>query len=388
MKVCFDTFGCRLNRAEALAQQAGFIARGWTTTDKHSEADMIVVRGCSVTARAERDCKALVEHIKEKYPNKRLVVTGCLKDKRNELLLRDVKDGIDTSTARAYLKVQDGCSQNCSFCIIPRFRGKSVSIAFENVLDNAKAFIDAGYREIVVTGCNLSSYSYDGKTLVDLVDALSQLDPQCRIRLGSIEPGAVALELVDAIAGRENICHFFHLAVQSGAAVVLSAMRRPYTIHHVNDILAAFSRKVPDGAIGLDLMTGFPGERDLEFLATKMLFNRYQIAKAHIFPYSERPGTPAETLSDVVPKDVRRERARELAALADESRTRFAKKFMAKDVEIVVEDEENIAGWTSQYLWCKLQKSQAGKIKPKRKERFTMHVTATDGHMLIGEAKR
>ena len=180
MKVCLETFGCRLNRAEALEMEARFLARGWTRTERHDDADMIVVRGCSVTSRAQKDCERLVEHIRRKYPNKRLVVTGCLKDHRNEHWLRDLSgDPVPTSTARAYLKVQDGCGASCAFCIVPQFRGRPRSVPFQDAIDKAKRFIDAGYHEIVVTGCNLSQYAADGKALPDLVDALAGVSPDC-----------------------------------------------------------------------------------------------------------------------------------------------------------------------------------------------------------------
>ena len=183
MKVCFETFGCRLSRSEALEQEAQFLARGWSLTDSHQDADLIIIRGCSVTARAQHDCEKLIFHIKEKYPNKRIVVTGCLKEKRNEHWLRDIAlkgakrthlegggnmgASVPMRTARAYLKVQDGCSCACSFCIVPQFRGKSVSVDFAAVLEKARSFIAAGYHEIVLTGCNLSMYRSDGKNLAD-----------------------------------------------------------------------------------------------------------------------------------------------------------------------------------------------------------------------------
>ena len=169
MKVCFDTFGCRLNRAEALAQEAGLAARGWTTTKTHSEADLIIIRGCSVTARAQRDCEKLVEHVRDKYPLKRIIVTGCMKEKRGEQILRDLDlEQVPTSTSRAYLKVHDGCSCACAFCIVPQFRGKGSSVPFKQVLDKAKRMVDFGYSEIVLSGCNLTQYSSDSKRLPEL----------------------------------------------------------------------------------------------------------------------------------------------------------------------------------------------------------------------------
>lgn len=385
MKVCFDTFGCRLNRAEALAQEAGLSARGWQTTDSHKDADLIIVRGCSVTARAQRDCEKLVEHLINKYPTKRIVVTGCLSEKRNETILRDLSlNEIPTRTARAYLKVQDGCSGNCTFCIVPQFRGKSVSVPFDDALDKAKRFIDAGYREIVVTGCNLTMYSSGGKHLADLVDALASLDARCRIRTGSVEPTSAALDLIDAMADNENICRYLHLPIQSGSNLILSAMHRPYSMKTVEEVVGKAREKMPLLAIGCDLMVGFPGEGDLEYLATKTIFRRIPIARAHIFSYSERPGTVAAMMPNEVPREIRHERAHELAKLADDERSRYAKKMIGREVEIVVEDEDGVAGWTSEYLWCRAQNDVAARFRPKRRERVKMRVIASDGHILIG----
>ena len=386
MKVCFETFGCRLNRAEALSQEAGFLARGWTATDSHAAADLIVVRGCSVTARAQHDCERMIAHLRAKYPTKRLVVTGCLNEKRNELLLRDLsKVAVPTRTARAYLKVQDGCSGACSFCIVPRFRGPAVSQDATGVLDSAKRFIEAGYREIVVTGCNLSSYSSQGLRLAGLVDRLATLDASCRVRVGSVEPGPAADEFVETMAANANICRYLHLPIQSGSNPVLSGMRRPYSVKTVEAVISKAVRLMPGVAIGCDLMTGFPGESEIDFLATQMLFKRFPIARAHIFPYSERPGTPAAFLPMVVPGEIRRARAQDLAARADAERKRFAKRFVGREVDVVIEDAASSAGWTGEYFWCRARHVLSEKFRPVRKSRVTFKVSSVEGHVLVGD---
>ena len=211
MKVCFETFGCRLNKAEALQMEADYLARGWEVTSKHSDANLIVVRGCSVTARAQSDCEKLIEHLKRHYPAAQIKPCGCLKsDSRNPAVFPSIKQSnnqtvehssaIPTRTARAYLKIQDGCAGACTFCIVPKFRGESRSESFTGLLDRTKRFIDAGYREIVLTGCNLALYASEGKRLPELVSALADLSDSCRFRLGSLEPGPCALETVPAMA--------------------------------------------------------------------------------------------------------------------------------------------------------------------------------------------
>ena len=371
VKVCFETFGCRLNRAEALEEEARYLAAGWTLTKNHAEADWIVVRGCSVTARAQADCEKLVKHLKRKYPAKRVIVQGCLKEASPTVARRLPKDAprnilerklaevtdvpVPTRTARAYLKVQDGCSGKCTFCIVPSFRGKSTSVPFAQVMDKARRFIDAGYHEIVVTGCNLALYASEGRKFPQLLAALAELgaadNRRCRIRIGSLEPGPCADETVRVMADHGNICRFLHIPVQSMAERLLVAMQRPYRTKDVANLVDAAIRAIPDIGLGCDLMTGFPGESDVDFLSTKTYLQRAPFSNVHVFPYSERPGTVAEKYQGSIPKEMRRIRAHELAKIADAKRQLFAQRFVHRDVEVVIEDETHQAGWTSEYLW-------------------------------------
>lgn len=408
MKVCFETFGCRLNRAEALEDEAKYLARGWELTESHADAQLIVVRGCSVTARAQKDCERLIDHIKRKYPFKRVLVTGCLPSADKGYTLRaesaqannlgnpnnQTAPTVPTRTARAYLKVQDGCSGQCTFCIVPTFRGKSVSVPFDEVLDKARRFIAAGYHEIVVTGCNLSLYASDGKRLPELLAALAELGKDdtphaprtplagCRIRLGSLEPGPVASEVLKVMAAHPNICRFLHIPVQSGSMRILSAMRRPYTVREVDALAREARDLMPGVGLGCDLLTGFPDESDTDQLATLGLMRRVLFSKAHVFPYSERPGTVAAALPHAVPKEIRAARARELAKVADADRSLYARRFKGRVVEIVVEDEKTVAGWTSEYLWCRIGEARKG---VRRKDLVRILVRETEGHQLVGE---
>ena len=391
MKVCFETFGCRLNRAEALDQEAEYLAAGWELTDSHSDAEVIVVRGCSVTQRAQRECEHLIAHIRRKYPLKRLLIEGCLAVGRTAKIaaqhapaaLRKTTGGVPvpTRTARAYLKVQDGCAGKCAFCIVPKFRGQSTSVDFDAVLDKAKRFIDAGYHEIVVTGCNLSLYCSSGKRLPELLAALAALSPDCRIRLGSLEPSDVAIDVVATMAGNSNVCHFMHIPVQSASNRILTAMKRPYLVKDVRDLVCAIRKQIPDAGIGCDLMTGFPSEGDLDFMATRGMLERDPFSRVHVFPYSERPGTPAAALPHIVPPEIRKARARELALIADKKRTAFAMHFIGKTTDIVVEDEETCSGWTSEYLWCSCPNTHLP-----RKSLVRVRILESKGHTLTGTA--
>ena len=368
MKVCFETFGCRLNKAEALQMEADYLARGWEVTERHSDADLIVVRGCSVTARAQHDCEKTIDHLKRHYPLVPIHVCGCLKQKDESESPSPVQkpaqpaapgphDALPVRTARAYLKVQDGCNGKCTFCIVPKFRGSSSSTPFAEVMDRARRFIDAGYREIVVTGCNLSLYASEGKRLPDLVAALASLTPSVqeggtRIRLGSVEPGACALECAAAMSEGVNVCRFLHIPVQSGSNRILRAMRRPYLVRDVDALVQTARKLMPDISLGCDMMTGFPDELDLDFTATKGLVARHHFSMVHIFPFSERPGTLAASYGGTIPPDIRMERAHELREVAADCRYAYARKFFGKVVEIVVESETKCVGRTSEYLPC------------------------------------
>ena len=394
MKVCFETFGCRLNKAEALQMEADYLADGWEVTTKHSDANLFVVRGCSVTARAQYECEKLIAHLKRHYPAAGIKVCGCLasggaaSSPLNRKNLPSIRSGEDAAsplpvrTARAYLKVQDGCAGKCTFCIVPKFRGESRSEPFTDLLSRAKRFIDAGYHEIVVTGCNLALYASGGKRLPDLVSALAGLDTGCRIRLGSLEPGACAQETIPAMAEAPNVCRFLHLPVQSGSNKVLLAMQRPYVVRDVEATATIAAKLVPDLGLGCDLMTGFPGESELDFAATRGLLKRLPFVHAHVFPFSERPGTLAAGFPRPLAKDIRSARARLLADDVRSKRRKFAKTFIGKTVEIVVEDEKTGRGWTGEYLPCE---PLSGSFV--RKSIARVFITKTRDDLLLGNPR-
>ena len=394
MKVCFETFGCRLNKAEALQMEADYLADGWEVTTKHSDANLFVIRGCSVTARAQYECEKLIAHLKRHYPAAGIKICGCLKSKGSTPAIihpgnRTIEQSnsrtippIPLRTARAYLKVQDGCAGKCTFCIVPKFRGESRSEPFTDLLDRARRFIDAGYHEIVVTGCNLSLYASEGKRLPDLVSALAGLDTGCRGRLGSLEPGACAQETIPAMAESPNVCRFLHLPVQSGSNKILLAMRRPYVVKDVEETANLASKLMPDLGLGCDLMTGFPGESELDFAATKGLLKRTPFVHAHVFPFSERPGTLAAGFPRPLAKDIRSARARLLADDMRSKRRKFAKTFIGKTVEIVVEDEKTGRGWTGEYLPCE---PLSGSFV--RKSVARVFVTKTRDDLLLGNPR-
>ena len=421
MNYAFQTFGCRLNRAEALDQEAAAIAAGHAVVPVGPDANIIVVRACSVTERAQHDCEKAIAALKVQYPWAQVVVTGCYPGARSRtlpgVLAHPAPDGaVPMRTARAYLKAQDGCGGKCAFCTVPHYRGAPRSEPLDGVLARARAFISAGYREIVLTGCNLSLYHDSGADLGALLGAIAELpSPGHRVRLGSLEPGLCDGSVLDAFASHPNICKFLHLCVQSGSDKVLAAMHRPYTADGIADVVRRAKLAVPGIAIGADMITGFPGETEEDFAMSKDLVSRLGVVNAHVFPFSERPGTEAATMPDQVDKETRRERARALNDLAVRNRAEFAALFRDQTVEVCIEadltaprhhhhhhhhrnhagpgvsdrgrivpssqvdDGALCAGWTSEYLPCRI----TDRFAPRR-QLVKVRVGEVDGDILRG----
>ena len=408
MKVAFVTFGCRLNRAESLDLEARYRAAGHEIIDLGSVPqpsqssgtvpqssrsapqplgsvpDLILVRGCSVTAKAQRDCEKAIAHLRTQFPTAEVRPIGCLPNAGTVPTIGSVPQDrvcLPHQTSRAYIKIQDGCSGKCTFCIVPHFRGQPVSIPFDEIMVRTKSFLAAGYREIVLTGCNLSLYRWSDHNLATLLAALAELgtDPRvlgtaprimgtgpgisgtvpnvgtvpARIRIGSLEPGRVCEDVLDVMAQHSNICRFLHLSLQSGSDRILKRMNRPYEITWAERFCSAAQERLgTDLALGADIITGFPGETEEDFEATRAFLIRHAFSNLHVFPYSERPSTPAATMDGALPRAVRLARARNLTDLGRVQRAAFAQTFLGREVEVCVE-RGGEHGWTSAYLPCK-----------------------------------
>jgi threonylcarbamoyladenosine tRNA methylthiotransferase MtaB len=297
-----------------------------------------------VVGRARRE--ALVQRVLERWPTP---LEGL------EQKTPVMRTSPPRRSRRALLKVQDGCDFFCAYCIVPHTRGGPVSRPLEICLRDAAAMIAEGYREIVVTGCNIACYADGSRGLVDLLSALSALPGLGRLRLGSIEPGTVEDAVVEWMATSEKICKFLHLPIQSGDDGVLARMGRRYTSAQVIDTVRRARALMPDAAFGADVICGFPGESDDAFERTLHAVAEAGFSNLHVFPYSERPGTPACTFDGSVPVAVRRQRAKRLIAQGDAQREAFAHRFLGQRVEVLVErfDREGRAcGWSGEYLPC------------------------------------
>lgn len=387
------TLGCRLNQAESATMAGGLERLGFTLADDDSvPCDVYVLHTCAITHAAELEAVRLMRHARRALgPSAFLVATGCavevpgaadaFRDAGADLVVRQCDKSIlpdlisqarpaphtawpdmgipKFTTTRAILKVQDGCGFRCSYCIVPDTRGAPRSRPFEEVVSEADAVFRAGYREIVLAGVNIACYRDRGRSLRALVEALLALPSRAggRLRLGSIEPATTERELLDLAASESGLCRFFHFPLQSGSDRILRAMRRHYTAAEYEATLDAALERMPDACLGADIITGFPGETDEDFAATRALVERHPFGNLHVFPYSERPGTPAATMPDSVPVAVRRTRARELIELADATRAAFAERFAGREVEALIErvSPDGIGtGWSGEYLECRI----------------------------------
>ena len=384
--VAFKTFGCRLNHAEAAQFEAEFAAAGFRRVPFGSPARVMVVHSCAVTQKAESEGLKLLRALRVRWPDACLVLVGCAAEVARsaeapaDLVVPRAQKGLLVSLVRARLgqvpsgaampaahvpsfhrpalKIQDGCNFFCAYCIVPHTRGEPVSRPFEACLEEARAFVAAGFQEIVVTGCNIACYRDGGRTLVDLLRALQELPGLGRLRLGSIEPGTVERDVVALMASSPKLCKFLHLPIQSGDDAVLARMQRRYTAAEVIETVREAQRLMPDLGLGADFICGFPGESLGAFGRTRELAEALPFAKLHVFPYSERPGTPAASFEGRVPVAERKRRARELIELGADKRHAFAQRFLGRTVDFVAEriDPAGRAhGWTGEYLPCSVE---------------------------------
>lgn len=384
MTFAFKIFGCRLNQAEGAGYITQFEDAGYKRLPFGTETDVAIVYSCTVTQKAENECMKTLRHLRLIQPRTHIVLAGCATETCDRAQLRDVVDlfvGREQkeelvrlvsaschspvrslpkalprpSTQRATLKIQDGCGFRCSYCIVPHTRGEPRSRSWLKCLEEAKAYCDAGFQEVVITGCNTACYTDSGRDLVDLLKAVLALPGLGRVRIGSIEPGTVEQGMVNLMAEDRRICRFLHLPIQSGCDAILQRMRRRYTLSAMRKVLDDAFTRIPDLAVGTDLIAGFPGESLTDFEQTCQLIRDYPFANVHVFPYSERPGTPAAEMEEQVPVVERKRRAKTLITLAKSQRTDYMRRFLGKEVTFLVERVDRTGrgcGWSGEYLPC------------------------------------
>jgi len=403
VKYSIVTFGCRVNQADSFLIEEQLRRNGGVDAPPE-EADLVVVNTCSVTATADQGARQTIRRIVRGNPDVKIVVTGCYATRRPDEIrelpnvVRVVSNNqkeslVELTTAQRFdggdgpcgspaetsgqaglllqpgvagrtaliLRVQTGCDEHCSYCIIPSTRGSGRSRTMPDVLNDVRRAVDAGYREVAITGVHLGSYGRDlgdGTTLTQLVRALAEWPNEVLFRISSLEPMECTPEIVDIAAQSERIAPHFHLPLQHGSDVLLAAMRRPYTAAYYRDLVERIHCSMPHASIGTDLIVGFPGESDDHFEDTMALVESLPLSYLHVFPYSDRPGTEASRLAAKVDGNVIRERGRRLRYVGAEKAGFFRESQRGRQLKALVVDD----GWsavTGNYLKVRLDEQRA-----------------------------
>lgn len=398
--VALHTLGCKLNYAETSAIGRLMEDDGFVRKEFDEEADVYVINTCSVTDNADKECRQLVRRVQRKAPEAMVVIIGCyaqLKPKEiakipgvdlvlgasekfnitahlKELThgdsakicsceIEDV-EGFHSSFSlnnrtRTFLKVQDGCDYNCSFCTIPMARGRSRSNSIENVLSEIKKIKEAGVKEIVLTGINLGDFGKDGNgvktgnNFYSLLQAIEQTDGAERYRISSIEPNLLTEEIITLVARSKKIMPHFHIPLQSGSNKILGMMRRRYKRELYAERIALIKKQIPDCCIGVDVITGFPGETENDFNETVEFLNSLDISYLHVFTYSERANTHALGIEPVVPINIRHDRTKILRSLSYKKMQQFSALYSGQTRKVLFEGKNKnlmMEGFTDNYI--------------------------------------
>jgi threonylcarbamoyladenosine tRNA methylthiotransferase MtaB len=377
----FITFGCKVNQYESQALRERFSRKGLTEVGPGDGADLFVINTCTVTESATSEAQRTVRRLSLRFPFSEITVTGCAADSHAEEFLglpgvrrvvpHDGKAGLcddprltagDSAPSifdlaisrfdrhtRAFLKVEDGCDLNCSFCIIPKVRGAAVSRPMDSAVDEARRLTGNGFREIVLTGVHLGSYGKDqsGRSmLADLVERLLAIPGLDRLRLSSLEANELSDPLIALMAAEPRFCPHLHLPLQSGDDDVLRAMRRRYNSRQYLAACDRVAERIPDPSFTADVIVGFPGETDAQFENTMEVCRRVGFSRIHAFSYSRRRGTDAASLPDL-PGRVKKERRRRLERLGAELTDAYAHRFLGRTVEVLQEAD---GGYTERYI--------------------------------------
>ncbi len=403
-KVAFHTLGCKLNFAETSTIARSFQNEGFERVDFNEKADIYVINTCSVTDNADKRFKTIVKTAQKQNKNAFLVAIGCyaqlkpeelanvegvdlvlgatekfkVTDYLNDLSKNDMGEihsceieeanfyvgsySIGDRT-RAFLKVQDGCDYKCTFCTIPLARGISRSDQLNNVLNNAREISEKGIREIVLTGVNIGDYGkgeFGNKkhdhTFYELIEALENVEGISRLRISSIEPNLLKNETIEFVSGSKKFVPHFHIPLQSGSDSVLRKMKRRYNRSLYTDRVETIRRNMPHACIGVDVIVGFPGETDEDFLETYRYLSELDISYLHVFTYSERPNTPAIEMSGSVDLKVRQKRSKMLRGLSVKKRRAFYESQIGTERTVLFEAENKsgyIHGFTENYVKVK-----------------------------------
>ena len=399
-KIAITTLGCKVNQYESAGIIEELQRRGFSIVPFKSEADIYIVNTCTVTHKTDYQSRQLIRRANRINPGAAIIVTGCyaqiapgeladlagvravvgMEGKENipsainelikcehKIITSDISLKKNYSAlsvnrfpghTRAFLKIQDGCNSFCSYCIIPYARGRSRSLPENDVIEQIRNLSDAGYREIVLTGIHLGIYGHDLSpvtTFPGLLKKIEDINIIERLRISSIEPMEITDDLIDHIKNSRVICRHLHIPLQSGDDKILNLMKRNYNTRQFRNRIEKIIDAVPEIAIGMDVMVGFPGEGEKEFNNTRDFIDGIPLAYLHVFPYSKRHGTKASQLPDQVDESVKKERGKILRDMGKKKRMEFNKRFIGKNLSVLVENTRDretgfLKGFSDNYI--------------------------------------
>lgn len=427
--VAFHTLGCKVNQYETEAMEELFEKNEYKIVKGEDSADVYVINTCTVTNLSDRKSRQFIRRAKRLNKDSIIAVVGCYSQvspdevaeidgvdviigtsERNKVvelcekakednekinIVRNIKtykefenisiDEIKSKT-RAYIKIQDGCNQFCSYCIIPYARGPIRSRAYDDIIDEARNLADADFKELILTGIHLASYGKDLKDLglIDVIKGISNIEGIERIRLSSVEPTLIDENFMKEIVKTGKVCDHFHLSLQSGSDTVLKRMNRKYTTEVYRQRAGIIRRYMPNAALTTDIIVGFPGETEEEFQETCDFVKEIHFSRIHVFKYSPRKGTPAEEYKDQIDGNIKSERSEKLIKIGQNLTENYNKKFIHRDLEVLFEekslDKDIYEGYTTNYIRTKVGSDNplVGKIK-------TVNIIDSIDDFLVGE---
>ena len=400
--VAFCTLGCKVNQYETNAMMQKMIEAGYEVVDFETKADIYIINTCTVTNMADKKSRQMLRRVKEINPEAILVAVGCYaqvaKEKLEQIPEIDLILGINekndiveyveqaskntyvsdvlhqtefldfgdvtyTEKTRAVIKVQDGCNQFCSYCIIPYARGRIRSRKPESVIKEITDVAKEGIKEVVITAIHIASYGKDFNTeyrLIDLLEEIQKVDGIQRIRLGSLEPTLITEEFVTRLKKLSKICDHFHLSLQSGCDETLKRMNRKYTTDQFKHVVELLKNAYPEVHLTTDVIVGFPGETEEEFNKTYEFLKEIKFYKMHVFKYSPRSGTVAAKMPNQIDGNVKEERSNKLIELSDKNEKEYNQQYIGKEVEVLLEEREGeyLKGHTTNYMVVKMKTNE------------------------------
>jgi threonylcarbamoyladenosine tRNA methylthiotransferase MtaB len=418
-RVFFITFGCKVNLTETEMMKKSFSEQGFIAAPDESEADIFVINSCTVTDTADKKLKKTLTRLRRAYPAAIIALTGCYSELhpeksefadiiigtsgRNKLadmiknrvtvrppvvnsLYEDFSVTDFAGNTRAFLKIQDGCNMNCTYCIIPKTRGNFRSKPPQSIANDAKSLYEKGFKEIVLTGINLAFYGIEfGLRLINAVETIAENAPGVRIRLGSLEPEVISDSDIARLK-KVNLCPQFHLSLQSACDRTLARMNRHIDFAGYSALVYKLRENFPGAAITTDIIVGFPGETDIDFAESCENIKKLGFANIHVFPYSRREGTAAAEMPYQIPENIKKSRAAFLTEIAENSRREFEQQFIGKTLNVLFEKEKTPGfhrGFSENYIHVEV--SGEGTWKNKL---LPVLITGVNEEGLLGEVIR